>query len=356
MTATVINSLSVPDAACTFAGMGIKVFPVYTSVTPDGRGKVTKPVPETGLLEATTDRQRITDWWTRHPNAGVGVVPGSYPGMLIVDADGAAEREFISQWLGAPTVLTPSTDADGHGGGGHWWVFGLDPVLVQELHIDAAHRVRLGDKSLAVELIGAGNGNAFTYAPPTVRQGRDMPYRFVSEPINAHQVPEFVQWLEQLRAVEVRERAERIRRARERLERYDDDDDNDDLNDWLRDTTWETLLNRNGWTFAGVASCGCGQWVHPYGATNTIRSAIAHIEGCDRSQSSFVGGGLKIFSSTARNELNGNEMLSKFDFVAWSEYDGSYGAARKAEGIHRDGVYGDSGHGFSPYSLMKQYM
>lgn len=348
MTATLasFNSLTTLDAALTYANMGIAVFPVYTAVATDGKGKVTKPVPEDGLLSATTDINQITQWWTQHPRAGIGVIPGSYPGFLIVDADNQQAREFIESILGAPTVLTPSTDGDGHGGGGHWWVFGLDPNMVHDLHIDAAHRVKVADKSLAVELIGAGSGSAFTYAPPTVRNGRPLPYRMVNAPITASHVPQFVSWLETLRVIEVREREARKRRAEER--ELFGDGDNENLNDWMRSTSWDSLLTRDKWTDTGIASCGCPQYVHPFGATVTSRSAIAHYEHCDRSMSSFPGGGLKVFSHTARVELGGDTMLSKFGYVTNMRYFGNFEDARKGEGIESEDGFFDSGSSFDP--------
>lgn len=326
-----LNNSHPLDAAKTYARMGISSLAVRTWVDDQTGDKHSKPVPLTGLKEATTDTATFERWWAQEPTAGIGVVPGSLPGFLIVDADGPKERAFIESMLGAPTVLTPSSDADGHGGGAHWWVFGLDPILLKELHIDAAHRLMLDGKPLAVELIGAGSGLAFAYAPPTVRHGRPQPYRFVNQPVTADNAPAFVAWLEQLRAMEVQARAER-----EAKRASYDEERNANLNEWMREQDWTQMLTADGWVLTDTTACGCPQFRHPFGATSD-RSAIAHEEWCDRSQSSFPGGALKVWSPNARDGIGTNDsVLSKYGYVLHARYNGNGDLARTMEGIPPD--------------------
>ena len=40
-----------------------------------------------GFYDATTNPEKITAWWTQHPDAGIGVRTGAASGLLTVDVD-----------------------------------------------------------------------------------------------------------------------------------------------------------------------------------------------------------------------------------------------------------------------------
>ncbi len=66
-------------AALSYARRGIPVFPCQ----PGGK----KPLTYNGFWEATTDPQRIKDWWRRWPQANVGVPTGERSRLLVLDVD-----------------------------------------------------------------------------------------------------------------------------------------------------------------------------------------------------------------------------------------------------------------------------
>ena len=90
-----INDLSLGQAAATYAQMGWHVLPVWW-VNSDGvcacelgercpsPGK--HPLIKAWQHEATTDLTRISDWWTQHPNANVGINCRA-SGFLALDVD-----------------------------------------------------------------------------------------------------------------------------------------------------------------------------------------------------------------------------------------------------------------------------
>jgi hypothetical protein len=96
------------DAALSYAGKGIRVFPCC--------GKVPL-LPGHGYLDATTDVDVIERWWNEHANANIGIVPGS-AGLLVIDIDvkgeidGHDSLDILEAEHGAlaetRTALTPS--------------------------------------------------------------------------------------------------------------------------------------------------------------------------------------------------------------------------------------------------------
>lgn len=65
------------DAALGYAARGWRVFPL--------RPKSKEPATRHGFKDATTDEKRIRAWWTRNPNANIGIATGD--GLLVVDVD-----------------------------------------------------------------------------------------------------------------------------------------------------------------------------------------------------------------------------------------------------------------------------
>ena len=53
----------------------------------------------------------IRSWWTKHPNANIGIVTGSVSGLVVIDIDEAegheAIKEYIPDMSNIPTVSTP---------------------------------------------------------------------------------------------------------------------------------------------------------------------------------------------------------------------------------------------------------
>jgi hypothetical protein len=85
------------DAALRYAAHGWAVFPVWPP-TPEGGCTCGKPecqdpgkhpvgsLAPRGFLEATTDQETITRWWTAQPGANIGVAAGG-SGLCIIDID-----------------------------------------------------------------------------------------------------------------------------------------------------------------------------------------------------------------------------------------------------------------------------
>ncbi len=101
MTAT--GTISMLDAALAYARRGWRIFPVH-SIRDDGRctcGSSTcdrqakHPRNPHGLTEATIDEAVIRSWWSRWPDANIGLATGAESGLLVIDLDGP---EGLASW------------------------------------------------------------------------------------------------------------------------------------------------------------------------------------------------------------------------------------------------------------------
>jgi len=93
------------DAALSYAGRGWPVFPLRPGAKePDGR-----QAPR-GLLDATTEPDRIRAWWASSPRANVGLRTGE--GIDVIDVDGP--RSLLDD-LGGPPVTPGALVSTGRG-------------------------------------------------------------------------------------------------------------------------------------------------------------------------------------------------------------------------------------------------
>ncbi len=118
------------DAALYYAGLDWPVFPLHT---PDGQGGCScgnpqcddqgkHPRTRNGFKDATTDEATIRRWWTKWPNANVGIATGAAR-LLVIDVDsrkGGDETlaDLIKQYGPLPETVEAIT-----GGGGRHILF-----------------------------------------------------------------------------------------------------------------------------------------------------------------------------------------------------------------------------------------
>lgn len=99
-----------------YAGKGLAVFPCKA------RGK--EPLTAHGCKDATTDPAKIRSWWTKWPDANIGMATGEPSGIVVLDidkhedADGAESlRDWESEFEALPATKTVLTGS----GGVHYW-------------------------------------------------------------------------------------------------------------------------------------------------------------------------------------------------------------------------------------------
>ena len=104
-------------AALALAALDMPVFPVH-SIREDGRcscgrGDCQRPGkhPRTGrgFKDASTDKDRISDWWQRWPDAGVAIATDE-AGLVVIDVDVKDGGAGLENWLTLVAELGPELE------------------------------------------------------------------------------------------------------------------------------------------------------------------------------------------------------------------------------------------------------
>src|SRR5262245_49991368 len=72
------------SAALSYAARGWPVFPC--------RPRAKEPLTQHGCKDATTDPHQITQWWTRWPEANIGIATGMASRIIVIDVDVDTEK------------------------------------------------------------------------------------------------------------------------------------------------------------------------------------------------------------------------------------------------------------------------
>lgn len=145
------------------AKQGFHVFPCI----PHGK----TPLTQRGFHDATTDEERIRQWWSLHPEANVGIATGEKSGIWVLDVDvkhgGADSLWKLQTEYGfdyVPTVHTPS--------GGFHFYFQYVPNLKNKVGILPGIDIR--------------TEGGYVISPPSDK------YRSGSAPIRGFKTPDFI--------------------------------------------------------------------------------------------------------------------------------------------------------------------
>lgn len=90
--------------ALRYADMGLSVIPIIPGQK--------KPMIKWQQYQKTrATKEQITEWWTKTPNANIGIVTGDVSDVFVVDIDTAEGQENLLQYgfesIDCPTVTTP---------------------------------------------------------------------------------------------------------------------------------------------------------------------------------------------------------------------------------------------------------
>ena len=106
------------EKALQYCGRGWRIFPVHTTITGKcscgracGKDAGKHPRIKAWQNHATSDRDIVTQWFTRWPDSNIGVATGS--GLIVLDLDGAEEAQKFAAIAGPhgglPETLTALT-------------------------------------------------------------------------------------------------------------------------------------------------------------------------------------------------------------------------------------------------------
>jgi len=100
------------EAAAWYASQGIAVFPLHPG------SKV--PITSTGFKAATTDSDRVTEWWRRTPQANIGLPTGV--SFDVIDVDGPAGVLALAPYVAEIRQQAIGLVSTPRPGGMHWYV------------------------------------------------------------------------------------------------------------------------------------------------------------------------------------------------------------------------------------------
>lgn len=176
----ILHNAMLKDASY-YARMGLAVLPVHS--IRDGRcscGQHDCPSPgkhprtADGVKSATKEIQQITEWWTKWPDANIGIATGSISGIVAIDVDcdhnaGKYGDESLREWQDENGQF-PETWQSLTGGGGQHYIFRCD---------DPALKNRTG----VLQGIDIKANRGYIVAPPSLhRSGRRYAWECSSGP------------------------------------------------------------------------------------------------------------------------------------------------------------------------------
>lgn len=107
------------DTALDYVHRGWSVFPLKP------RDKI--PLTAHGFLDASKDETQVKSWWTKHPEANIGIATGDVSGGLVVidididEEDGKHGDETFADWQNNNGCFIDSLTAITGGGGKHYY-------------------------------------------------------------------------------------------------------------------------------------------------------------------------------------------------------------------------------------------
>lgn len=162
--------------ALAYANKGLAVFPLQP------RGKT--PLTKNGCRDATTDRKQIEAWWTKYPNANIGIATGYISaGLFVIDLDidenkGINGYDTLRSWENKHGKIPDTWQSITGRGGYHLFFWSLEPVH---------NRVNLME---GIDIRGEGG---YIVAPPSIHpNGRKYEWEQSPEEYELIEAPELV--------------------------------------------------------------------------------------------------------------------------------------------------------------------
>ncbi|MEZ6142124.1 MAG: bifunctional DNA primase/polymerase [Zavarzinella sp.] len=270
---------SLLDAAIQYANMGYKVFPLVT-------GKKA-PATTNGFKDATCNLDQIRAWWTKFPNANIGIATED---LVVIDLDGTDNVWLNQPWpKQTPIASTPR-------GGKHYY-------------FHAAGNKWKSSAGQLDENVDVRSMGGYIVAPPSVVDGKkytwDRPLCTVTE------LREAPQWLRGCLT-------------------YHHDKGENNLPAPDRNRPGDDFSARGSWEDTGLIDAGW-KWHHQL---DPDRGFLTR-PGKDSGISATVGMlrnkyGLPLFFSfTPKGGLPANEAMSKFAVYAHLQHEGDFEKAAK---------------------------
>lgn len=147
------------EAALEYAALGLAVFPVIPPMENGEKSAGKKPYISNWQKEATSNKEKVTEWWTKWPTANIGIATGrKSQGLVVIDLDidddkGINGYEALKEWQKEHGDLPETWQSITGRGGYHLFYFDTEQ-----------HKNRVGLYE-GVDIRGEGG---YIIAPPSV--------------------------------------------------------------------------------------------------------------------------------------------------------------------------------------------
>lgn len=182
-----------PSEAVSYAKMGWAVFPVHciqngtcSCGNVDCKSKGKHPLTKNGVCDATNDLSVINEWFTRWPNANIGIATGKLSGVVVLDVDPRHGGNVALEELEKKHGKLPVTVESITGGGGSHLFFRYPGITIR----NSAGKVGSG-------LDVRGDGGYIVAPPGSHLSGNNYCWKdgFVVGEMTLAEIPE---WLKEL--------------------------------------------------------------------------------------------------------------------------------------------------------------
>lgn len=276
------------SVAHTYADNGWRVIPIPAAKKfPEGFARWQE--------RATTDHDLIDQWWSEHPDHGIGIATGTESGIWVLDVDDYESfRDLEQRHEPLPDTLTVIT-----GSGGYHFYYRHPPGVA--IRNNASTRLGPG-----LDVRGDGG---FVVAPPSVHpNGR----QYVWDAGQPDTVADAPQWLVDLVC-------ERTYEPTPTTVSIHDGDRPGDL--YAAQVDWETILTADGWQLHHTDRNGERYWTRPGKDRREGASATTGWSAADN---------LKVFTSSMRHAgLEPEESYTKLGYIAATRHHGDHSAAAR---------------------------
>jgi len=141
------------DSAVRYALDGLAVFPCARKKPLTGEG---------GFRNASVDAPQILEWWTKHPDAQIGLPTGEVNALFVVDVDGPVGARAVEEMN-----LPPTFEVETRPGRRQLWFKQQEGVK---------SKCSVGVLGAQVDTRGDGG---FVIAPPSIHHLTGQPYRIL---------------------------------------------------------------------------------------------------------------------------------------------------------------------------------
>ena len=318
------------ETAYELVDLGVPVVPV------NGRyGSGNEKAPAYSMYTATNPIDDPELAWKRAKGKGIAIAPTHDSGVLVIDADTDGDIAVLTKWwednfheeLPEPTVKTPGKMVDGewvHSNGGHWWFVLPEDCFEDGINYKSTAAVRGDDKESHFDVKSEGT---YCIVPPTERS--EGFYQLHGHVIDLSDDMEKALKLVDLLVV-YKKPASSAKKLGHAGHMSNNSSVTARIDQWQRQNSWEQILSSDGWSVVGSECRGsCAVMHHPL--STSVRSAVAHSEDCNSGYQPV----LKVFSSTARCEMDIDEdkNLMKWEYWQKYRYGGSFQRAAMAAGV-----------------------